>query len=102
MKKSYTVSGPFAVLDHAPGETFTAELPPEINEQALLDSGALTIGKNEETQSEKVACPACVEQELVRPPKFDDLSKLQKHYADKHPALVAPDALPATAAEKEE
>jgi hypothetical protein len=96
----YKVAGPFDVLGHKPGETIT-QIPDEINVEALLASGAITPADGEDEAPEKVPCPACVEQELARPPKFDDLEKLQKHYADKHPALVAPDSLPEPAGKEE-
>jgi hypothetical protein len=100
VKKTYVVAGQQPVYGHAPGDSFSADLDPDI-EALHLQSGTLELGKGEENDPVKVPCPACVEQELARPPKFDDLSKLQKHYADKHPALVVPDDLPAPA-EKEE
>lgn len=92
MKKQYRVAGPYSVLGHAPGESFTAELDPEA-EAIHLEGGTLEIDKDGSEKPQKVPCPACVEQKLKRPPTFDDLDGLQKHYADKHPALEAPDDL---------
>lgn len=95
----YKVAGPFSVLGKAPGETVNeADIPEGINLEALLAGGSLEVASGssgEEEAPAKVACPACVEQELARPPKFDDLAKLKAHYADKHPALVAPETMPA-------
>jgi hypothetical protein len=99
-KKTYKVVGPYAVYGTAPGETVRLDLSPG-EEQLHLEAGTLEIGKGEDDKAEKVPCPACVEQKLSRPPKFDDLEDLRQHYADKHPALVAPDELPEPA-EKEE
>lgn len=97
-KKEYTVTGPFPVLDHDPGKAFKAEIEPE-HEAYLLKQGLLkrggTSADGEDAAPEKVPCPACVEYGLKQPPKFDDLGALQDHYAEKHPALVAPTELPA-------
>lgn len=105
-RKTYTVVGAFPVQgsegDHRPGSTFTDELEPE-REEFMLATGQLQVGKGEKVEPPaKVPCPACVEQGLKQPPTFDDLGELQQHYADKHPALLAPDTLPAAADQKEE
>jgi len=99
-KKTYRVSGAYPVYGNAPGESVRLDLSPD-EERMHLEAGTLEIGKGDDEKPEKVPCPACVEQEMSRPPKFDDLDDLRKHYADKHPALVAPDELPEPA-EKEE
>lgn len=102
-KKTYTVAGPFPVFDHPPGETFSEEIPPE-QEAALLANGNLVLGEAKDTAAEKAAkvpCPACVEQELKQPPKFDDVAKLRKHYAERHAGLEPPQSLP-DATQKEE
>lgn len=98
-KKSYTVVGTAETLGHKPGETFSADLTAD-QESFYIDGGHLAVGTDQEAP-DKVPCPACVEQGLARPPKFDDPSKLEKHYADKHPALVAPDSLPEPAGKEE-
>lgn len=96
----YKVSGPFSVLGKQPGETIT-QIPDEINLDALLEAGALELATGDDEKPEKVPCPACVEQKLKQPPKFEALDDLQKHYADKHPALVAPEILPEPAGKEE-
>jgi hypothetical protein len=93
MKKGYTVAGPYPVLGHQPGESFVDELDPAI-EALHLESGVLALDKGKDAPApDKVPCPACKEQKLKSPPKFDDIAALQEHYADKHPALEPPAAL---------
>lgn len=103
-KKTYKVVGAFPVLgENRPGSTFTAELDPE-QERFMLETGQLEIqkGKGDKADApEKVPCPACVEQGLKQPPKFDELDGLLDHYAEKHPALVPPAELPTAAGEEE-
>lgn len=94
----YKVIGELPVLDYKPGETFSeAEVPSGVNLPILLMTGMIEkyVGADGEGAPQKVACPACVEQKVSRPPKFDELADLQKHYANKHPALVAPETMPA-------
>jgi hypothetical protein len=92
MTKGYKVAGPFPVLGHQPGEVFEHDFDPAI-EALHLEGGTLELDDGSSAPAEKVPCPRCVEEGSKRPPKFDDVAALQKHYADKHPALVAPDSL---------
>lgn len=83
MKKKYKVVGPHSIAGHPPGDSFEAE---ELaHEQALVDGGHLEV-----KVVEKLACPACVEQGMKRPPKFDSYEELPEHYAEKHAGLVPP------------
>jgi hypothetical protein len=97
------VIGPFPVRETAVGEKFVADSGDE-ETGFWLDQGLVELvgAKDaEETEPEKVPCPACVEQDMQRPPKFDSPDELKAHYAEKHPALVAPDSLPAPEREEE-
>ena len=86
-KKTYTVSGPFEVLGHAPGETFEGPLPDWVIEDVLLSSGVLQT----KGSAKKIECPACATGGKKKPPSFLTLAELETHYRDKHPALEPPE-----------
>ena len=84
MKPMYKVR--YAVAGHKKGDVVRAsDLPAGVNVPALVDSQILTLDSVEGS-----ACPACGEQGMKRPPKFDTLEEMHEHYSDKHPGLVPP------------
>lgn len=50
--KTYRVSGPNAVLEHAPGQTFQADLD-EVQERRLIESGSLEETSPTTTKEDK-------------------------------------------------
>lgn len=92
MPKTYRVSGEHVVLGHKPGETFKGPLPAGINEEALLASGAIEPDTGEsKDEEERIVCPACKAEGKKRAVTFATQEELEAHYADKHPALEAPE-----------
>jgi hypothetical protein len=51
-KTTYTVTGNTPFDDHQPGETFEAELDPELEERAL-ERGSIVKGKVEKKEKEE-------------------------------------------------
>lgn len=89
MAKTYKVSGPHEFLGHKPGDTFDGPLPAEIDEELAVAAGAIEAAGDQE--EEKLVCAACKTEGKKRPPSFPTLTELQTHYAEKHPALTAPE-----------
>jgi hypothetical protein len=84
VKRNYKVR--YAVAGHEKGALVTdKDFAAGVNTQALVDGAFLTV-----EEIEPVACPACIEQEVKRPPRFDSIEKLHEHYADKHGGLMPP------------
>ncbi len=84
MRTNYKVR--YAVAGHKKGDVVTAaDFEAGINVPALVDSQILTVDSVEGS-----ACPACAEQGMKRPPKFDTLEQMHEHYAEKHAGLIPP------------
>ena len=84
MKTKYKVR--YAVADFKKGDVvYASDFAEGINVPALVDSQILTVDSVEGSP-----CPACVEQGVKKPPKFDTLEQIHEHYADKHAGLVPP------------
>jgi hypothetical protein len=84
MKRNYKVRYALAGFDKG-AVISDADLPAGTNTEALIASQILTVDS-----IEPVACPACVEQEMKRPPKFETVEALRDHYREKHAGLVPP------------
>lgn len=84
MKRNYTVRWP--IVGHEKGDKIgDDDLGAGVNADALVAGGFLRV-----TGVEPVACPACVEQGLKKPPKYESIEELRDHYADKHAGLEPP------------
>lgn len=91
--KEYTVVGPHPVLGHSTGQQFKATLVPDL-ELALVSGGHIVAGKAGEPapEPEPLRCPDCEAHGTAADKKktYRDYADLADHYADQHPALVAP------------
>jgi hypothetical protein len=84
VKRNYKVR--YAVAGHDKGALVTdKDFAAGVNTQALVDGGFLTV-----EEIEPQACPACIEQGMKRPPRFEKLEELREHYAEKHAGLQPP------------
>ena len=92
MKRKYEVLGRrFRAPDkqlHEKGSAFETDAPlPQ--EGILVEAGVLRI-----IGSEKIACPACSEQDSTKTkantPKLDNYDQLAEHYASEHAGLAVP------------
>ena len=84
MQTKYKVR--YDVAGHKKGDVVSAsDFAEGVNVPALVDGHFLTVDSVEGS-----ACPACVEQEVKRPPKFDTIADMESHYAEKHAGLVPP------------
>ena len=86
MKRTYRVTQGAVVADHFEGDELSAEDLPSTNIPALVAGGLLEVA----TEA-PVACPACEERKVKKPPNFKKQETLADHYRKDHPALAVPD-----------
>ena len=87
--KTFTVVGSQPAYQVMPGNTVELD---EADPMVALNVAAGVLAEGDHRPPPpRVACPACVEHGMKRPPRFDTADALAEHYAEKHPALVIPE-----------
>jgi len=86
--RKYLIVGPFPAYGYEIGETVTLDADDkgvQANEQA-----GLIEQTPDQPKIAKTTCPACIGQNVKRPPSFATEAEMVEHYDEKHPDLVIP------------
>jgi hypothetical protein len=87
--RKYLVVGVFPAYGVEVGETVHLD-PADVLVQANINAGVIELTPDQPKVA-KTTCPACIGQNIKRPPSFASEAEMVEHYGEKHPALVVPE-----------
>ena len=86
--RKYIVTGPYTAYGTQTGDPVMLDAADPLV-QANVKAGIIGLAPDQPKVA-PTTCPACIGQNVKRPPSFATGAELLAHYAEKHPALVAP------------